>query len=444
MSTHMLSLAALAALLHTATATAAEQTAPPAPQDARIVTPIDGRNGPGSYYVAGVRLVRGAAVKVTERRGAWVKAEIEPKQAAWIPAYALDSEQQAAKAGALFRSVSKSLLRSISSMVDMRDRPKYVTRTAVTLGIRGFSSAYSAHRGMKGAEVDPGLWESAAFDAAAYEAFVAARFKGRDWDALKRRLPLDPPAPVADPESDKLGAALTAFVARQDGLLRNAPLEQYLSQVATLVAESSHAYDLPVRVYVLDSREPKGFVSPNGIVFVSAGALAKMQSEAEFAFFVGHEIAHIAFQHGLKKVSDDQRVRESDAFAEMESDLAWDERTDDKYVRTNAELSEMADQIHEYFARENNDRDELEADYWGLIYAARAGYVPEAAESLLLRMVAEGKPGDGALLWNGVARSKRIDGCRRGFGQITIERRELRTFEEEFQAVARRKKPPGA
>lgn len=400
---------------------------------ARIVTAVDGRNGPGSYYAAGAKLLQGAAVKVTERRGNWVRAEVE-KQAAWIPAYALDSEQRNARPGEIFRQVTKNFLRSVTGMIDMRDRPQYLTRSAVTLGIRGFSSAYSAHKGFKASDADPALWEQAAFDAAAYEAFVAARFKGRDWQAFKRRLPLDPPAPVADPEADKLGAALTGYVARQDGLLRNPALEAYLSQVATLVAESSHAYEMPVRVYVLNSRELKGFVSPNGIVFVSAGALERMKSEAEFAFFVGHEIAHIAFQHGLKKVETDVRVKENDAFAEMETDLEWDKRGDDKYVRTANELSELADQIHEYFSRENNDRDELEADYWGLIYAARAGYVPEAAESLLLRMVAEGGKGDGALLWNGVARSKRLDGCRKAFAQIKIERDALRSFDAEFEA----------
>lgn len=430
----------LAAAIAALTVGAAAAAPPP---EARIVTPIDGRNGPGAYYEAGVRLVRGAAVKVTERRGDWVKAEVEPQRATWIPSYALDTEQQSSRAGAVLRTVSKSLLRSLSSLVDRRDRPKYLTRAAVTLGVRGFSTAYSAHRGMKETDVDPALWEAAAFDAAAYQAFVGERFKDRDWESFKRRLPLDPPAPVADPESDKLGAALTAFVARQEGLVRNPPVEMYLSQVATLVAESSHAYDLPVRVYVLNSAQPKGFVSPNGIVFVSAGALARMQSEAEFAFFVGHEIAHIAFQHGLRKIGrDEARVREGDAFEEMESDLGWDERTDDKYVRTSAELSEMADQIHEYFARENNDRDELEADYWGLIYAARAGYVPEAAESLLLRMVADSKPGDGTLLWNGVARGKRVDACRAGFARIKLDRKELRSFEGEFSAG--KKKAAGA
>lgn len=440
MKAHTITLAALAAALAAAAAGAAT-----AQQQARIVTPIDTRNGPGAYYEAGVKLMRGAAVTITDRRGGWVKAEVEPKRAAWIPAYVLDSEQQSAKPGEVLRAVSKSVLRGLSGMFDRRDRAAYVPRATVTLGVRGFSTAYSAHRGMKEAEVDPALWESTPFDATAYQAFVAERFKDRDWESFKRRLPLDPPAPVADPESDKLGAALASVIARQDGLLRNPALEAYLSQIATLVAESSHAYDLPVRVYVLDSQQPKGFVSPNGIIFVSSGALARMQSEAEFAFFVGHEIAHIAFQHGLKKIGrDEARVREGDAFAEMEADLDWENRADDKYVRTAAELSELADQIHEYFARENNDRDELEADYWGLIYAARAGYVPEAAESLLLRMVAEGKPGDGALLWNGVARSKRIEGCRRGFAKITLERKELRGFEPEFVARTRKKrKEPG-
>lgn len=409
---------------------------------AHVITPVDSRGGPGAYYAAGLKLLAGASVRITGRSGGWVQAEVEPKKSGWIPAFVLDSAQ-ASGSGALLRSVPKDLLRAVSSLFGRRDRPAYVSRVVVSLGIRGFSSAYAAHRNVAASDADVALWEAPAFEPSAYQAFLAARFAGRDWDALKRRLPLDAPAPVADPESDKLGAALTAYVAHADGLIRNPALEAYLSEIATLVAESSHVYELPVHVYVLNSAEPKGFVSPNGIVFVSAGALKRMQSEAEFAFFVGHELAHIAFQHGLKKIGrDEARAHQEEAFDEMEQDLGWDTREGDKYVRTNEELSELADQVHEYFQRENNDRDELEADYWGLIYAARAGYVPEAAESLLLRMVPAGK-GDPGLLWNGVARDKRLEGCRREFPRITVDRKELRSFDAEFRAALAGKKAAG-
>ena len=427
----------LAALLATTALVlpAAAADAPPA----RLVTPVDSRTGPGAYYAAGLRLLAGASVKVTHQQGGWVMAEVEPKRGAWIPAYALESAQSDLRAGQVLRTMSKDMLRAVTSLFSRRSPPP-VSRIAVTTGIRGFNTAYAAHRGEKAGAGEAELWEAPPFEPAAYEAFVAARFAGRDWQSFKKRLPLDTPAPIGDPDADKLGGALAGFVARQEGLIRNAALEAYLSQVAMLVAESSHAYDLPVRVYVLNSAEPKGFVSPNGIVFVSAGALKRMQSEAEFAFFVGHEIAHIAFQHGQRKLGrDDARVREEGAFEEMEQELGWDQRADDKYVRTAQELSEMADQIHEYFARESNDRDELEADYWGLVYAARAGYVPEAAEALLVRLVAAEGKGDSALLWNGVPRARRLDSCRRAFQQIKLDRAELRGFEAEFQAAAGKK-----
>lgn len=431
-----LTLAALTVLLAGAGGAAAAE---PAPAPARIVAPVDSRSGPGAYYAAGARLLAGASVRITHQRGGWAMAEVEPKRSAWIPAYALDRAQADVRPGAVLRAVSKDMLRALTNLMGRRNPPP-VSRVAVTLGIRGFNTAYAAHRGQKAGEADAQLWESAPFEPGAYEAFVASRFAGRDWESLKQRLPLDRPAPVGDPESDKLGGALAGYVARQDGLIRNPALEAYLGQIAMLVAESSHAYDLPVRVYVLNNASPAGFVSPNGIVFVSAGALQRMRSEAEFAFFVGHEIAHIAFQHGLRKLGrDEARVQEEGAFEEMEQELGWDQRTGDRYVRTAQELSHLADQIHDYFAREDNDRDELEADYWGLLYAARAGYVPEAAEALLVRMVAADGKGGSGLLWDGVPRALRLDACRRTFERIKLERAEFRTFDAEFQAAAKKR-----
>ena len=421
---------------------AAEPEVAPA-KETRVITATDARVGPGAYHPQSLRILPGAPVRVVEQRGGWVLAQVQ-SQRGWIPAYTLESSQQGG-VGQTLRTASKSLLRSLTEMIKRKDRTPYLTAAQATLGIRGFAGAFAAHRGQKAETLDPKLWETASFPAADYQAFVATRFAGRDWDSLKRRLPLDSAAPLPDTDADKLGAALAGFLARQYRLARNPALETYLSEVATLVAESSHAYELPMRVYLIDSPKTLGFVTPNGIVFISTGALKKMRSEAEFAFFVGHEIAHIAFGHGPRKIQrDEKRQREEGAFAEMEQDLAWDERTDDKYVRTSQELTEMADQIHEYFQRENNDADELQADYWGLIYSARAGYVPEAAESVLLRIAAEKAPtSDTQLLWRGVDAKPRLEQVRRSVTVIKIERTEFRSFETEFATATGNKKPAG-
>ncbi len=413
----------------------AGMTAAAAEAEVRVVTATDVRAGPGAFHQQSLRLLPGATIKPVEQRGGWVLAEVQSRRG-WIPAYTLESTPSG-WAGQTVRTFSKSLLRSLSSMLQARpDRARYLTTAQASLGIRGFAGAYASHRGQKPESVDASLWEASAFPVADYQGFVAKRFSGRDWEALKRRLPLDRPAPLPDPDADRLGAALATALARENRLRRDPALEAYLSLIATLVAESSHAYELPVRVYLIDSPKTLGFVTPNGIVFVSTGALRKMRSEAEFAFFVGHEIAHIAFGHGPRKLQrDESRQREAGAFEEMESDLGWDERTDDKYVRTSQELTEMADQIHEYFQSESNDADELQADYWGLIYAARAGYVPEAAESVLLRIAAEKAPAtDSKLLWRGVDAGPRLQQVRRVVTTVTVERSEFRSFEAEFQA----------
>lgn len=418
--------------------------------ESRVLSAADAREGPGAYYAQNMRVLPGSVVRILQERKGWVQAEVQ-SQRGWIPRYTLESAQREESPGRLIRAASKNLLRAMTRMVRPADKPAYLSYPQVTLGIRGFAGAYAAHRGQKAQESDAQLWEKPSVGIEGYDDFLESRFDGRNWESLKQRLPLDTPAPLPEPDADKLGAALAGVIARQHPLRRDAALEAYLSRVATLVAESSHAYDVPARVYVLRAPQVLGYVTPHGIIFVSDGALRKMRSEAEFAFFVGHEIAHVAFGHGQRRLQrDEQRQREEAAFADMEEDLEWEQRTDDKYVRTNQELSALADQVHEYFMRESNDRDELAADYWGLIYAARAGYVPEAAESVLQRIAAE-KPsgkasGDSQLLWRGTDSRPRLEQCRRTLGQITVDRKELRSFEEEFQNALKElgnKKPAG-
>jgi len=56
-----------------------------------------------------------------------------------------------------------------------------------------------------------------------------------------------------------------------------------------------------VSVYLLKTSTPNAFATHQGVVFVTVGLLAQLKNEAELAFILGHEYAHIQEQHGINK-----------------------------------------------------------------------------------------------------------------------------------------------
>lgn len=398
--------------------------------DLRVRAAVDAREGPGAYYPVVMRLLPGASVNRLEVREGWNLTGLK-QQKGWVPERALE----AAKKGSSAAGPTGSLLEQLEQGDDGAGK-KFLTAAEVAAAVRGFAQAYVASRG--GAGADAGLLEGSAFTADEYAGFSAKRFSDRSRTQCWGAAPLTyTSAPERDPHSDRLGAAVALSIAGT-GLLRDAALERYLSQVATLVAESSHAYDLPTRVFVLSDDRPVGYATPNGVLFISIGALRQMHSEAEFAFFAGHEIAHVAFQHGMRRTSADrQRIAEDQVFAEMESDLGWGEREGDRYVELNAELSAMADEIYEYFRSESNDAQELEADRWGLIYMARAGYTPDAAaraiQNLANAQVSEADEKLGSkLFWRGTPVPRRLLAIQSTRAQIRAQPQLLRDFSADY------------
>ena len=399
----------------------------------RIKAAVDAREGPGAYYPVVMRLLPGASVQTLEAREGWNLTDAE-KRKGWVPNRALEGASASASGGSLLEKLEQEQKAGAQSRV--------LSGAEVAAAVRGFARAYVAKRG-KGA--DPSMLEASAFSPDDFQRFSQKRYQQRSRAQCWGAAPLARVGIPRHPDADRLGAAVAVAIAG-DGLLRVPALEQYLSQVATLVAESSHAYDLPVRVFILNEQRPLGYASPNGVLFISLGALNLMESEAEFAFFAGHEIAHIVFQHGMARTrSDRQRITEDNAFAEMEGDLGWNERQGDSMMALNEELSAQADEIYEFFRSEKNDAQELEADRWGVIYLARAGYRPEAALSALAHLAqgqvkeADEKLGS-KLFWRGTDIAKRNEMVRvtlGGFGSATLVQPD---YQADYRAALQMKK----
>ena len=66
------------------------------------------------------------------------------------------------------------------------------------------------------------------------------------------------------------------------------------------------AVDLVFHATLLDSPEVNAFALPGGYVYITRGIMAYMNSEAELAGVLGHEIGHVTARHGVRQQSASQ------------------------------------------------------------------------------------------------------------------------------------------
>ena len=83
-------------------------------------------------------------------------------------------------------------------------------------------------------------------------------------------------------------------------------LQQYVDAVGQRLAGISHRTELRYTFTVLDSDEINAFALPGGYIYVTRGLLAYLNSEAELAAVLGHEIGHVTARHGVRQASSAQ------------------------------------------------------------------------------------------------------------------------------------------
>lgn len=81
------------------------------------------------------------------------------------------------------------------------------------------------------------------------------------------------------------------------GDFENPRLQAYVESVARPLAAVSERPGLPWTFRVVDDPQVNAFALPGGYVYVTRGILAHMNSEAELAGVLGHEIGHVTARH---------------------------------------------------------------------------------------------------------------------------------------------------
>lgn len=92
-------------------------------------------------------------------------------------------------------------------------------------------------------------------------------------------------------------------VIKEQGVYDNPKLQAYVNDVGQKLAAQSHRAHLSWTFTVLDSPEINAFALPGGYVYVTRGIMAYLDSEAELAGVMGHEIGHVTARHGAQRAT---------------------------------------------------------------------------------------------------------------------------------------------
>jgi len=177
---------------------------------------------------------------------------------------------------------------------------------------------------------------------------------------------------MSESQEIAVGRQADEQVKKQYQVFESKALQDYVNRVGQRLAKQSHRPGLHYRFTVLDSAEINAFALPGGYVYITRGIMAYLNSEAELAAVVGHEIGHVTARHGVRQQSAAQAANIGLTIASI-----FVPQINTNLGQNLANL--MGGALLSGYGREQ----ELEADRLGAQYLARADYDPQAIISVL-------------------------------------------------------------
>jgi predicted Zn-dependent protease len=108
---------------------------------------------------------------------------------------------------------------------------------------------------------------------------------------------------VSEGQEIQMGQQAAQEVAQTIGFVDDPGLQSYVAGIGRRMAAKSERPDLPWEFHVVNDAAVNAFALPGGFIYVTRGLLASMNSEAELATVLGHEIGHVTARHSVQQIS---------------------------------------------------------------------------------------------------------------------------------------------
>jgi beta-barrel assembly-enhancing protease len=170
-------------------------------------------------------------------------------------------------------------------------------------------------------------------------------------------------------EEVRFGREVAARIIGRYSMYDNEKLLKYVSLVGQSLVMNTSRPELDYHFAILNTEEINAYAAPGGYIFVTRGALQKMQNEAELAGVLAHEIGHVVERHIVRELN----IRGGDNSATAGLAHAIGGSSDAAKVAFVQSIDKAVDIL---FKDGYKREDEAQADRDAVLFCALTGYEP--------------------------------------------------------------------
>ncbi|HAD10687.1 MAG TPA: peptidase M48 [Porticoccaceae bacterium] len=179
-------------------------------------------------------------------------------------------------------------------------------------------------------------------------------------------------AALSEEKAAKIGKEMYDEILKKMPIFADSELNQYVTSVGEKIVRHSDQANGNFTFTIIDSPEINAFATPGGYIYINRGLLAYMNSEAELAAVLAHEVAHVTADHA-------SRQRRAQLGSNVVAGLL-------AVLTGSADVGEASAMWGTATVRGYGRDMELEADAMGARFMAAAGYPTDAMINIISQL----------------------------------------------------------
>ncbi len=183
-----------------------------------------------------------------------------------------------------------------------------------------------------------------------------------------------------------IGKSMDPKIIKEYGLYDDPELQSYVDMIGQKIAKKGERPELFYHFKVLNDPVINAFALPGGYIYITSGILALLNSEAQLAGVLGHEVGHVTARHAVQQYTQAQGYQIMSTVASI-------------FVPEfrNRDLQQLADIAATGIIRGFGREMEMESDRLGIKYSYKAKYNPKAVPDFLsvLKLASKSKEESG-------------------------------------------------